>query len=243
MFILYQNLSWYNYYMIIDFKDIDSYFINLDKDTEKAKSAYAAMENCGIKNIKRYSATAFNPARTGLAITFKSLFKEISDHQDPVLICEDDIKLNPKFNLEKFEIPDDADALYVGICLWGVDTHINPYLNKNSPNYSKKRNLFDERIRAVKVSSDIYRIYNMLNAHGVIMINNEYTKFLEKSMQVAIDSGGHQDQVRAYTMPYWNVYALDVPMFFQDADWKLEEHDLVLSNFAENRITDDLALL
>jgi hypothetical protein len=43
--------------MIIDFKNIDSYFINLDKDTEKAKSAYLAMENCGIKNIKRYDSS------------------------------------------------------------------------------------------------------------------------------------------------------------------------------------------
>jgi hypothetical protein len=231
--------------MIIDFKGIDSYFINLDKDTEKAESAYLAMKNCGIKNIQRYPATQFDPARTGLAITFKSFFKEISDHQEPVLVCEDDIKLNPKFNLERFEVPDDADALYVGISSCGIETHINPYLNKNSPGYSEKRNLFDKRIKAVRVNSDIYRIYNMLNAHGVIMINNEYTKFLEKSIQIAIDSGGHQDQVRAYTMPYWNVYALNIPMFFQDNKNRPtpEEEDLVLSNFTENKITDNLALL
>jgi hypothetical protein len=229
--------------VIIDFKNIDSYFINLDKDTEKAKSAYLAMKSCGINSVHRYPATQFDPGRTGLAITFKNLFKKISNHQEPVLICEDDIKLNSKFNLERFELPDDADALYVGISIYGVDTHINPYLSKNSPNYSKERNDFDQRIKAVRVSDDIYRIYNMLNAHGVIMINSEYTKFLEKSIQVAIDSGGHQDQVRAYTMPYWNVYALNIPMFFQDVDWKPHEHDLVLSNLEENKITDNLALL
>jgi hypothetical protein len=229
--------------MIIDFKNIDSYFINLNKDTEKAKSALLAMKSCGIKKIRRYPATQFDPARTGLAITFKNLFKKISNHQEPVLICEDDIKLNPKFILKRFEVPDDADALYVGISIYGVDTHINPYLSKSSPNYSEGRNALDQRIRAVRISDDIYRIYNMLNAHGVIMINNEYTKFLEKSIQVAIDSGGHQDMVRAYTMPYWNVYALNIPMFFQDVDWKPDEHDLVLSDFPESRITDNIALL
>jgi hypothetical protein len=228
--------------MIIDFKNIKSYFINLDKDKKRAKSARFAIKSSGIKNIKRYSAIPFDPGRTGLAMTFKNLFKEISNHQEPVLICEDDIKLNPKFNLERFEIPDDADALYIGISLYGVSTHINPYLSKGSPNYSQKRYLIDEKVKAVRVSDDIYRIYNMLNAHGVIMINNEYTKFLEKSMDIAINSGGHQDQVRAYTMPYWNIYALNVPMFFQDNN-RTEEHDLVLSNFPENRITDSLALL
>jgi hypothetical protein len=228
--------------MIIELNKLNSYFINLDEHPERAASASSAIKECGLTIVNRYPAIAFKPPRTGLALTFMNLFEEISDHPEPVLICEDDIKKNPSFELDRLEIPDDADALYVGITSWGVSTTINQYLRKDSPAYSAPREP-DRRIKATRVNQDIFRIYNMLSAHGIIMINPKYTKFLQGALHIALESGGHQDQIRAYTMPYWNIYALDIPMFFQDDPVRPKERNLQLSLFTNAMITGDLSLL
>jgi len=228
--------------MKIKIRKLNSYFINLDEDVEKSSSTISELRKCGITKINRYPAVQFTPPRTGLAMTFQNLLEDISGHKRPVLICEDDIRKNPRFSLDTIEVPDDADALYVGITYWGVSTTVNQYLRKDSPNYSEVRDL-DRRIKATRVNNEIYRIYNMLNAHAVIMLNSRYTKFLQKAIDIAIESGGHQDQVRAYTMPYWNIYALDIPMFSQADKSRADEHNLQLSRFTNDMITEDLSFL
>jgi hypothetical protein len=229
--------------MKIDISKLKTIVINLEEHYEKKESSRKTLNSIGINDITYFKAIKKSPGRTGLAMSFKQLFSEVRGHSEPILICEDDIGLNPDFNLKEIDIPDDADALYVGIDYNGYTHFINPYNDSFGPSYVNHRDRNDHRKLVVnKYSKDVYRIYNMLSAHAVIVINPSYTDFLEKAIDVAILSGGHQDLVRASTMPYWKVYGLETAMLFQQGPNEISTK-IKLSELPDNQITDKFELL
>jgi hypothetical protein len=203
--------------MKIIFSELPAYVINLEEDIDKRTSAINALGTIGIKDVTVAKALKRTPGRTGLAMSFKKIFSKIDGHSSPILICEDDILTNPLFKLKEIDIPDDADALYLGTSVYGRSAFINPYANPRGEAYQefKDRNKEGEKLVVRKVTDDLYQIYNMLSAHAVVMINKDYTKFLKNALDLPILNGGHQDLVRATTMPYYKVYALDIPAFYQ----------------------------
>jgi len=224
----------------INFSEIKSYIITLPENKEKIETTRQAMQSIGFNDPKIFLATKMNPGRTGLVKSFKNLFNLIKDHDEPILICEEDIEINPSYSLEAVDIPDDADALYIGISKWGRSSGINPYWDKNAESYIPNKQIF-EGIVVKQVNSDIYRIYNMLSAHAVILINKEYTSFLNKAISFAEINGGHQDIVRSTTMPYWNIYALNNPIFYQR---DLEQHtNFKISELESDRISYNLDII
>jgi hypothetical protein len=219
--------------MKIVFSELPSYIINLEADVDKKNSAINALGLVGISNVTVVKALKRTPGRTGLAMSFKKIFSKIDGHSEPILICEDDILLNPFFKLKEIDIPDDADALYIGTSIHGRSAFINPYTNPSGEAYQqlRDRNREGEKIVVRKVTDDLYQIYNMLSAHAVVMISKSYTQFLKNALDLPILNGGHQDLVRATTMPYYKVYALDVPAFYQSGP---HEH---LSNIKISSLT------
>jgi GR25 family glycosyltransferase involved in LPS biosynthesis len=204
--------------MKINIKSLKTYVINLKEDEKRRISSKDALNKAGIYDIKFFPAEKYKPSRTGLAITFKKLFKEIENHDNPILICEDDILFNEDFNINEIDIPDNADALYIGISKYGRISFINPYVDSFGNSYLEQRNkTYNEDLVVARVDDNLYRIYNMLTAHAIIMVNHKYTKFLHDAIDIAILGGGHQDIVRAVTMPFWNVYALNNPIFYQSS--------------------------
>jgi hypothetical protein len=224
--------------MKINLSSLKTYLINLEKHTEKKDNAIAALNSVGITDISVFKAFEENPSRVGLSMSFREIFKQINGHEDPVLICEDDIKLNSLFSLSEIEIPDDADALYIGIDRNGRIPFINPYVDRFGPNYLEARDKQKEgrRIVVKKINEDVYRAYNMLAAHSIIMINKDYTNFLENALEIPILNGGHQDLVRATTMPYFKVYALSVPVFYQEGPNEISTN-VVISNLSDEFVS------
>jgi GR25 family glycosyltransferase involved in LPS biosynthesis len=230
--------------MIISFSNLQTCVISLKRDIEKRDSTTKYLKSCGINNISFFDAIERNPGRTGLAMSFKKILSKNIEKIHPILICEDDIIKNSQSNISSIEIPDDADALYLGITKHGYTPYINPYNDPYGASYSnhRDRSLHPSKIVAKKINDDLYRIYNMLSAHAIVMINPEYTKFLSNAIDIAILNGGHQDIVRASTMAYWNIYALDIPLFHQgsshDSSTKIQ-----LSKLGKSETTDRLEYL
>jgi hypothetical protein len=99
----------------------------------------------------------------------------------------------------KIEIPDDADAIYLGISSWGrMNGHSGPY------------------VQSKKICHDIYRVYNMLGAHSVLYLNQEYLKMCQR---IAYHAGhitkDFQDIGFAEIQRWFNIYAFDDPLFYQ----------------------------
>lgn len=182
--------------MKINILEIPVFYINLKKDVEKNKSTLQTLKRAGFKNINRFDAILGDAKKDGCAKSHQAFLKEI-DIDGPFIVFEDDIELNGYFD-PIIELPDDTDALYLGLSRFSLI------------NGRTDRNLIAER-----VDEDIYRIYNMLAAHAILYVNKEYYKFLGKAIQAMLDVNRNQDNARAETMKYFNVYALNTPLFYQ----------------------------
>ncbi len=116
----------------------------------------------------------------------------------PFILFEDDIVYtgSDKF---VYNIPDDADALYIGCSQWAR------FLNFSGP-YLQYRD----------VNEDIVQVYNMLAVHAVVFLNPGYREHLSRIAQHgATKHQYHMDIGYAETQRYYNVYALNTPLFKQ----------------------------
>ena len=105
----------------LDLREITIY-INLDSDTERNERMQSMLTEFGFKNVIRLSATEMpnNPAACS-----QSHYNALQEVDPPFIVFEDDClikNLNPVIN-----IPDDSDAVYLGISSWGrMNGHSGP---------------------------------------------------------------------------------------------------------------------
>jgi hypothetical protein len=184
--------------MKINLTDIPVYIINLDKDVDKLASATSVLKHIGFKDIRRFPGYQIDTPKLGCATSHNALLQILSGHDMPVIVVEDDINVNYGYTKE-FDIPDDADAVYLGVSKYGL------YHGKGF-----------RRISAEVYDENLYRLYNMLGAHAILYLNNTYPAFLTNATKAMMDIQDNQDKARASTMKFFNVYALDRPMFYQD---------------------------
>ena len=186
--------------MKIDLKEIPVYYINMDSKPERKEAIELMLHNAGFKNVTRYPGNVSHHPSVGCALSHQSLLNFLLEEKidTPFLILEDDAMISKDFT-SIIEVPDNSDAVYLGLStsarMW---------------NYT----VLD--MVAKKINDDYYQIYNMLAAHAILYTNIDYVKFLSKAIKLAIEVEGHQDIVRSTTMKYFNVYAKNKPIFFQN---------------------------
>ena len=65
------------------------------------------------------------------------------------------------------------------------------------------------------LNGGLLRIYNMLSAHSVLYLDEEYISLCSKIAHQSFDTAQHQDIGFAEIQRYYNVYAFDDPLFYQ----------------------------
>ena len=181
--------------MKIDIRDIPTYFINLDNDVDKYTSTMSLLQYLEFKDVNRF------PGIKSERGCERSHHKLLSDKTipTPCLVLEDDILFTGNDNFV-IDIPDDADALYLGLSEWGR------FLNFLGPGW----------VHYEKVDDHLVRILNGLSAHAIIYLNEEY-----RSVARRIAHWHGYVNLSAFDMGiadiqrYYNVYAVDVPIFKQ----------------------------
>jgi len=118
----------------------------------------------------------------------------------PFGIFEDDVTKYRDFP-EYVEIPDNADLLYLGLSSYGMSdfSHCHDVFFKN-------------------ITPDVIRIYNMLSLHGIMVCSIRGALALQKALIEAFHTGFIWDIYIAQLQPYYNVYALRVPLVYQSAE-------------------------
>ena len=102
--------------MKIDLKEIRVYYINLDCDTLKRERTENMLKSMGFKYVTRVPAIEHEKGRVvGCA---RSHHHILSSYCPPFIILEDDCTLNSDFD-GFIDVPDNADAVYLGISHWG----------------------------------------------------------------------------------------------------------------------------
>ena len=66
-----------------------------------------------------------------------------------------------------------------------------------------------------ELNGGLLRIYNMLSAHSVLYLDEEYISLCSKIAHQSFDTAQHQDIGFAEIQRYYNVYAFDEPLFYQ----------------------------
>jgi len=183
--------------MKVNILDVPVFYINLKDDLEKSKKVESSLKAAGFKRVKRFNAYKGLSKKEGCARSHQQLLDDL-DIEGPFLVLEDDVEISRNFD-PVVEFPDDADAVYLGLSSFAMNNGVT-----------------DKKIQASLVGNDTYRIYNMLAAHAILYLKKDYYKFLANAIKSMIAMDRNQDNARAETMKYFNIYAPSTPLFYQE---------------------------
>lgn len=146
-----------------------------------------------------------NFVRIGCGKSHIKTLRRSLGHVGPSLVLEDDIN-NTEWYKEKFEIPDGADAVYLGTCLNGL----HPNWKKRDPNEA----CCDNPV-VLSRTENYYQISGMLTTHAILYLSDKYKRYCIDLIEK--DNGAnHCDVLMASRMYKFRVYACKHPMFYQD---------------------------
>ena len=179
--------------MNLDLREIPAVYINLLQDTGRNREMKKLLKKCGFKTTLRIDAEYTPNSLAGCSLSHHNALHEVDP---PFIVFEDDCVVK-NFQPE-IEIPDDADAVYLGVSSWGrMNAHSGPF------------------VQYEKVDEKLVRVYNMLGAHAILYLNQEYASMCSRIAQNGYDIADHQDIGFAEIQRYFNVYAFNDPLFYQ----------------------------
>jgi GR25 family glycosyltransferase involved in LPS biosynthesis len=177
--------------------DIPVYYVNLEGEDVKRENTESMLKNLGFKEVHRFDAIRHDAGRiVGCARSHHAILS--MGIKPPFIILEDDCAINRKFKNE-IVVPDDADALYLGISHWGR------YIGHSGP-----------FVHTTKVDNEIVRVYNMLATHAIAYFSQEYIDICKRvSYHHGYEIEDHLDIGFAEIHKLYNVYSFDDPIFRQ----------------------------
>ena len=178
----------------LDLREIPVVYINMDKDIDKKELIENHIDRLGFKTKIRVPGVVHQDgALAGIALAQHNALHEIDP---PFIILEDDAT---PFDYDPIiSIPDDTDALYLGISSWGrMNGHSGPFVQYEN------------------IEKNLCRVYNMLGAHAILYLNEEYISVCKKISYHHHNINEHVDIGFADVQKYYNVYAFDDPLFYQ----------------------------
>ena len=190
----------------VNIKDIKTYFINpgeIDKYLErKQHTEFILKDTLKISNVNHYKS-AINKDDY-----FAELKKSTADileqnlNDEPILIVEDDINVTSWYLYKDItvEIPDNADAVYLGIYRFAID--------------SQRDYWYLESIRE-PFSDNLVRVFNMLGAHAVIYKSKKYKQHIIDLFRDTSNTTKN-DVLLARNLYLFNIYGYINPIFYQD---------------------------
>jgi hypothetical protein len=132
---------------------------------------------------------------------------ESMKYDSPVMIFEDDANITKDYYNE-LDIPDDADAVWLGTSICG--------LIDNWYEHRLYDIIFNKKPDIVGEYKDLYKVHNMLSAHAVLFISRDYRIEMINYLKYCVNDITPPDIIFAKTMKDFNIYACKKPMFFQD---------------------------
>lgn len=203
--------------MKINLTNIPVYYVNMDGEDDKRKTTESMLKSMGFNYVNRFNAIRHESGRIiGCA---RSHYQILNNNKPPFIILEDDCALNKKFK-SNIEIPNNADALYLGISHWGR------YLNHSGP-----------YVHYTRIDDEIVRVYNMLATHAILYLSDSYVDICKRvAYHFGYEVENHLDIGFAEIHRFYNVYSFDKPLFRQ-----YEWNKVTSGKLSENSITKEFS--
>lgn len=169
--------------------------MNLDDAKLKRIAITELLSNVGFHKVIRIPAVKEQNGYIGLC---KTQIIALKQHETPFLLLEDDVVI---VDLEaSIEVPDDADALYLGTSNWALQG------SKSTQHLVYKKSEID----------GIYSIKNMLSAHAILFIDENFKLEVIRNLEENLKGEPViSDIVLAKMQSKAKIYCRDIPMFVQ----------------------------
>lgn len=194
--------------MIIDLKKIPALWYGGIKPERKEK-LLNTFSSLNIKN-EFVEPFIFNDLAYACKISHQRAIKRALDFDSPVLVLEDDVSPTANY-VDIFDVPDDADALYLGTCVYGL---VPDWKYRPISHYP----IWLGQPEKLGIYKNLYRIHNMLTTHAIMYISNRYKQYCFNIIEYCVLENLPVDVLFADIMKKFNVYAVDTPVFFQDSE-------------------------
>lgn len=188
-------------------------YINLDKDIEKKENIESLLQNLGFKNVVRSPGVAAKHKRIGVAHAHVAA---LSILKAPFIIIEDDCNVN--IFKEQIIVPDSCDGVFLGHMGY-TSTFDLEKPPKAKVNYEKLSE-FD----------DLYRIFDVLSAHAILYLSQEYVNNTIKTINNNVDSYRPHDVFTSRLQKQYFICSVGEPIFYQNGVYK-EKTNKHLTNY------------
>lgn len=208
--------------MQIKMPSVDVIYFNLDRQPQRASSLEKDLKQYKFKKPIRISAVdrdlltdknTYGYVEDGVGFyhsiaVARSYLKALDAAQGtPFLVLEDDARVA---NYESIiEVPDDADAIYLGINEFAMDAE-DLYAGFKSwkPGFVS----FDRSIG----NEDFYRIYRSLGCHAILYITDSFVGAAKAAFEESSRTGIPIDIMQNKLQQEYNCYVAADNMFIQD---------------------------
>ena len=185
----------------MDLRTIDIVYLHGPHRPERKEHMDSLIRNNGLRG-GAFIGVSNEGTRSAAAGLVKLMRSRLEGEFRPFIFMEDDCSTTQWFRYE-VPVPEDADAVYLGISIWGMHgDRAHPYVIKEP------------------VSDDIVRVLNMLSTHAVLILSKRWVENVLKCYEYAysaMENPQEFDVPVARSMPGYQVYALKKPLFYQDA--------------------------
>ncbi len=200
--------------MIIDFKKTKTYLISpgTGKYKDRLLTVFSRLIDEGFHEIIFYKSLPGTSGTNSLTNTVLDILNKELKNDTPFMIIEDDCNFYTKY--DTIEVPDNCDALYLGVSKWvyphSVDTlysPIRPHIRENSS------------IDHLSYNDNLTKINGMTATHAILFNSREYMRdFIHKMTEIVkhVENMPH-DLLFASLQKSYTIFALKSPMFYQDS--------------------------
>jgi hypothetical protein len=200
--------------MLLDIKSTRLYLISPaeGKYRDRAITVFTRLIDEGFKNITFIKSLPGPNGTASLTNTVIEIFNKELKNDTPFFILEDDIAFFHK--RDTIELPDNCDTLYAGVSLWSYCAPIESLYSKVRPHIFPNSSSIVE-----SYNNELVRVKGMTGGHAILFNSREFIRtFIRKMEEISktIDDLPH-DLLFSAMMPYFNVYALKMPMCYQDS--------------------------
>jgi hypothetical protein len=204
------------------FKDLEFYYINLDRDQEKSKRLEIKLDLLDVPLSQVHRIKAHENAESYLGILssqIEAIEKGLAGKK-PFVVLEDDVEINNY--IETIPLHELSQCTYLGLSSWGLDF--------NTESLAKLDYI---QVFPIESETKLSRIKNMFSAHSILYHDNEYTHELLKNLYLVKEGKPFKiknidydlryfgkstipcDIVMALMQHHYFVTALKIPFFFQ----------------------------
>ena len=182
----------------LDLRKLPTKLINLDRQPDRLALVSSRLNELGIK-FDRFSAI---PHERGIVGCGQSHLEVLSNIKPGTLVFEDDVVPTERYQ-PVIEIPEEADAIYLGVSNWG---YVRPHMDRAYHNV----------VMASQHDDNYKRVYNMCSAHAIVYLSERFIKGAANVAESCLRRDIPWDLGLAAIQRHYTILTPNKPYFFQE---------------------------